>query len=232
MSASLLRGLRILEMLQEEPLGTNEIARRLEVDKAGVSRVMAALQREGWVDRTGRRFVLGTRTLALLDETTRALLTEASDLAGRLLRETGHTVAVLQRRGSGAQPLALCEAEGTEDIREHAAPFEHLCATAGGVALLAQLPDDLVEQHLALDPWPLESPSAPSGPEEIRDLLAQVRSGSAVSERSWTVPGQACIALPWPGHTRPLAVAVLGPEQTLTREHDQVVARIRAALAE
>lgn len=231
MSASLLRGLRILEMLQEEPLGTNEIARRLEVDKGGVSRVMAAMQREGWVDRTGRRFVLGTRTLALLDETTRALLTEATDLAGRLLRETGHTVAVLQRRGSGAQPLALCEAESTKDFREHAAPFEHLCATAGGVALLAQLPDDLVEQHLALDPWPLESLGAPAGPDEIRDLLAQVRSGSAVSERSWTIPGQACIALPWPGHSRPLAVAVLGPEQALTREHDQVVARIRAALA-
>lgn len=231
MSASLLRGLRILEMLQEEPLGTNEIARRLEVDKAGVSRVMAALQREGWVDRTGRRFVLGTRTLALLDETTRALLTEATDLAGRLLRETGHTVAVLQRRGSGAQPLALCEAEAAEDFREHAAPFEHLCATAGGVALLAQLPDDLVEQHLALDPWPLASPTAPSGPDEVRALLAQVRSGSAVAERSWTIPGQACIALPWPGHTRPLAVAVLGPEEALTRERDQVVARIRAALA-
>lgn len=230
MSASLLRGLRVLEMLHEEPLGISEIARRLEVDKGGVSRVMAALQREGWVERTGRRFVLGTRTLALLDDPTRALLAEATDLAGRLLHETGHTVAVLQRRGSGAQPLAVRAAEGAGDFREHAAPFDHLCATAGGVALLAQLTDDLVDQQLDLDPWPLESPTAPSGPSEVRELVAQVRSGSAVTERSWTVPGQACIALPWPHLGRPLAVAVLGPEAELTREHDRIVDLVRAAL--
>lgn len=217
-------------MLQEEPLGTNEIARRLEVDKAGVSRVMAALQREGWVDRTGRRFVLGARTLALVDETTRSLLTESADVAGRLGRETGHTVAVLQRRGSGAQPLALHEAPGSADFREHPEPFEHLCATAGGIALLAQLPDETVDQYLDVQPWPLASPMAPSGPEAIRELVAQVRAGSAITERSWTVPGQACIALPWSGHARPLAVAVLGPESALTRHHDEMVDRIRTAL--
>ena len=49
MSASLLRGLRILEMLAQEPVGVSELARRLEVDKAGVSRVLASLHREGWV---------------------------------------------------------------------------------------------------------------------------------------------------------------------------------------
>jgi DNA-binding IclR family transcriptional regulator len=230
MSASLLRGLRVLEMLHEEPLGISEIARRLEVDKGGVSRVMAALQREGWVERTGRRFVLGTRTLSLVDDPTRALLAEAADLAGRLLRETGHTVAVLELRGSGAQPLAVCARAGAEDFREHPAPFDHLCATAGGVALLAQLADDVVDEHLDLDPWPLESPTAPAGPGEIRELVAQVRSGAPVTERSWTVPGQSCVALPWPGHHRPLAVAVLGPEQQLTRGHDRIVAVLRAAL--
>ena len=60
--------------------------------------------------------------------------------------------------------------------------------------------------------------------------MAQVRSGSAVTERSWTVPGQACIALPWRDHARPLAVAVLGPEEELAREHDRIVALVRAAL--
>jgi DNA-binding IclR family transcriptional regulator len=234
MSASLLRGLRVLEMLHEEPIGISEIARRLGVDKGGVSRVMAALEREGWVERTGRRFVLGSRTLLLVDESGRALIDEASRVARRLHRETGRTVAVLQRRGSGAQPLALRASQGAgqeADFRDHAAPFEHLCATAGGVALLAQLPDAVVDQHLALDPWPLSAPTAPAAPDQVRELIAQVRGGEPVAERSWTVPGQACVALPWPGHSRPLAVAVLGPEDELGAQQDEVVAAMRTALS-
>src|SRR5690606_22782271 len=122
---------------------------------------------------------------------------DAGRIARRLHRETGHTVVVLQRRGSGVQPLALRAGQGAEEFREHNAPFEHLCATAGGVALLAQLPDDVVDQHLVLDPWPLAAPTAPSGPDQVRELIAQVRAGEPVAERSWTIPGQACIALPW-----------------------------------
>jgi DNA-binding IclR family transcriptional regulator len=225
-SASLLRGLRILEMLADEPLGVSELARRLEVDKGGVSRVMGALEAEGWVVRTGNLFVLGERALGLTAVPLLGpLLAEAAEVTGRLHERTGLTAVALVLAGRGAQPLSMAGAAGFDVVRREARPFDSLVATAGGIALLAQLPPGQVRARLALDPWPDIDGDGPQDAVAVEELIAQVAAGGVVEECGWTVPGLACIAAPWRPRTadRPLALAVLGPVAEVTSRRGDVV---------
>lgn len=225
MSASLLRGLRILEMLTVEPLGVSELARRLDVDKAGVSRVMGALEREGWVARTGSLFVLGERALALVGGPAEAaLLVEATRLTGEVHKRTGLTAVALRLAGRAAQPVAGAGLERFEPVRPEARPFSALPLTAGGLALLAQLPDAAVAAHLALDPWPDLGGDGPEDAAAAWELVRLARQTGAVSEREWTVAGLSCLASIWkPAQAdRPMALAVLGPVGELAARSDEV----------
>lgn len=225
MTTSLLRGLRTLEMLGAEALGVSEIARRLEVDKAGVSRMLNQLHQEGWVLRTGARYVLGGRALGLTDADRPDVRRRATRLAQQLHDRTGLTAIVLRLAGDGAQPIALA---GSSELLEPEAPYVHLWATAGGIALLAQLPDPEVERRLAVDPWP-EAPTALPGPEAVLEMIRTVRSGSPAEERRWTVAEAGCTAVPWPVPQAgsPHAALVLGPADELERDAETIRRALR-----
>lgn len=230
MSTSLLRGLRALEMLGSEALGVSEIARRLGVDKAGVSRMLGQLHAEGWVLRTGSRYVLGERALAVLPPDAAEVRRRATLVVDELHAQTGRTAIVLRLAGTGAQPIASRSASRGARRGEAAAlepdePFEHLWSTAGGIALIAQLPDPALEALLAVDPWPVYSPAAPGDADAVRAHVQHVRAGGTAEERSWTVPGLGCSALPWPVPPSglPHAVLVLGPADEL--DHDAELVR-------
>lgn len=229
MSSSLLRGLRALEMLAVEPMGVSDLARRLEVDKAGVSRMLAALHAEGWVLRTGARYVLGERALGMVTTDPASVRRRARLLADRLSATTGLSASVVRLAGSVTQPLAVCspDADAWLDPPE---PFEHLWATAGGIAVLAQLPDTEVDRLLSVHPWPAHAPEAPSGPAAVRELVRAVRTGATAEERGWTISGVGCIALPWPvpGAAGPHAALLLGQIDALDRDSD----RLRGVLRE
>ena len=232
MSASLLRGLRILEMLREEPLGVTELARRLCVDKAGVSRVVAALEVEGWVERTGRRCVLGPRALSLGGGVgDAATLARAGATVRALGTRTGLTAVALRVAGTGAQPLAIEEAEAGTDFRRDESAFDHLVSTAAGIVLLAQLPDEVVRSHLAVDPWPTLGADAPSGPDAAWALVEQVRDARPAVESGWTTPGLACVALPWPDlGPGAAALAVIGPDDDVSGRLDELVEALGEAV--
>lgn len=229
MSSSLLRGLRALEMLAVEPLGVTELARRLDVDKAGVSRMLAALHAEGWVLRTGARYVLGERALGMLTTDPASVRRRARLLADRLSAATGLSASVVRLAGAVTQPLAVCSPDAVAWL-DPPEPFEHLWATAAGIAVLAQLPDTDVDRLLSVSPWPAHAPGAPTGPAAVRALVSAVRAGSTAEERGWTIPGVGCIALPWPvpGAAGPHAALLLGPIDTLEQDAD----RLRGALRE
>jgi len=211
-------------MITTEPVGVSEIARRLEVDKAGVSRVMAALEREGWVARTGLQFVLGTRTLAMTGAVgATEVLTAATRVVETIHEETGLAAVTLQLAGRMAQPIAIAGPELIHPVRAEEGPFEHLVATAGGVALLAQLPDDAVRSHLAIDPWPRLRGNGPEDAPAARELVEDTRREGIVSEREWTIPGLACLAAPWDaGDDRPRALAVVGSVTTVESQRSRV----------
>ncbi|MDQ6524851.1 helix-turn-helix domain-containing protein [Nocardioides sp. LHD-245] len=229
MTTSLLRGLRALELLGGEALGVSEIARRLGVDKAGVSRMLGQLHAEGWVLRTGARYVLGERAVTMVATDPAGVRRRAGRVAARLHERTGLTAVVVRLAGDGARPVAVA---GPADFLDPEAPYEHLWLTAGGIALLAQLPDPELDRRLDVTPWPRPSPAAPRDAAAVRDLVRTVRAGAPAEERSWTVEGAGCIALPWPvvEPGPPYAVLALGPVADVDRDADATRQALRDAV--
>ena len=223
MSSSLLRGLRVIEMLGQEPIGVSEIARRLGVDKAGVSRVRSSLVAEGWVTRTGSRFVLAERALALGGGVPASTLHRAAADVRRVGERTGRSVVVLRLTGTLAQPLAQWQGvDLDDDVLERELPFDHLGVTAGGLVLLAQTSDELARAALEKVPWESLTGAGPTDSDDAWAWVERVRAGEAVVEESWTVPGLACIARPWRADEldSPCAIAVLGPSGTIDASSD------------
>lgn len=233
-SSSLLRGLRALEILAEEPLGVSELARRLHVDKAGVSRMLASLHTEGWILRTGARYALGERALGIVTPDPDGTRRRASRLAQRLHDATGLSSSVVRLAGSVTQPLAVRPMDAAEWL-DPPEPFEHLWTTAGGIAVLAQLPDPDVDRMLEVDPWPEPSrdAGAPRGPEAVRALIRGVRAGAMAEEHEWTIPGIACMACPWPlsGPAGPHAALLLGSLDEIDRDAEHLRAVLREEIA-
>ncbi len=246
MSASLLRGLRILEMLRTEPLGVSEVARRLQVDKAGVSRVLRALLDEGWVERTGRLHVLGPRALLLSSGAfTTPLRGRAIQLARRFRDQTGQTTAVVQLRTSGAHPLAVEPREPDAPLPAPAEPAEHLWETAAGLALLAQLPPADLSPHL--DRLPVADARrrcARGAPRRCTtcwsDCVAASPSssvrGTCRASAAWRCPGPCPARMVSSRRARTASTprgrrrsVVLGPEQEILRDHDRLAELLRAA---
>lgn len=219
MTTSLLRGLRALEMLGDEALGVSEIARRLGVDKAGVSRMLGQLHADGWVLRTGSRYVLAERAIGLAPGDGPDVRRRAGRLAEAIHDRTGLAAVVLRLAGEGAQPVAV---RGPQEFLDDDEPFDHLWATAGGIALLAQLPDPELSSRLAAGHWPSHPPPAPQDPEAVLSLVRSVRAGAPAEERSWTIDGAGCLALPWPvlSPAPPHAALAVGPVALLDADTD------------
>jgi DNA-binding IclR family transcriptional regulator len=101
----LLNGLRVLEAfsITEPVLGVTEIARRVDLHKSSVSRILATLERAGYVDRddgTGR-FQLGLGLIALTGPLLANLDVRrvAQPELEELTRRTGETSALLVWNG-------------------------------------------------------------------------------------------------------------------------------------
>lgn len=212
MSRALLRGLALLEALGEEPIGVRELARRLDVDKGALSRTLAGLADDGWAARDVRGYRLGPRARALgASAEQRAIGDRAARIARTLAESTGLNAYVLQLAGTGALLLAAASGSRAPSGRGWRLPAE-VWATAGGVALLAQLPEPELERYVDHDPWPQIGPAGPRDADDVRAAVAGTRAGAAAYERRWTSIDGACLARPWPalGTDVPTALALGG----------------------
>ncbi|MEV4423482.1 helix-turn-helix domain-containing protein [Patulibacter sp. NPDC049589] len=221
MSQALQRGLTILEALGERSVGVRELARQLGFDKGALSRTLAMLAREGWAVRDAGGYRLGPRAQALgAGGDSRGAIARAARIAHVVSGLTGATTFVMQLAGS--RPLLVATTPGPETPSADGwDPPAALWATAGGVALLAQLPPADVEPFLSEDPWPRYSAASPEDPSAVRRLVAAVREGGAARERAWSHPASACIAVPWPSLEPDVpSTLVVAGYSALLIEHD------------
>ncbi|HET6152822.1 MAG TPA: helix-turn-helix domain-containing protein [Marmoricola sp.] len=238
MSSTFLRGLQLLEIVGTEgPIGVSELSRRLGADKSGVSRMVAAAERDGWLARSEDGVVLGARLAVLGYDTPmaasmremRPLLETAAGITGMLAQACcligGQLVPVLSSGQLSIQlPAAL------------AFPLP-LWGTASGRAIAAGLEADELDAVLPAEPFPeplstiaAESPFPPTpvvSPSEaagwpepgrrisdraaLADAVGEVRRTGVSRERGEVHPSLGCIAMPWPGAPAPGAVGLIGP---------------------
>ena len=237
--AAVKRTMRILELLADHPegMGVTELAAQLAVNKASVSRILATLQKAGYVsqDERTRLFSLGWRLVALayrfadslpLEEAARPVLRELAQKTGELVQ-----LAVVD----GEELLFVAKAEGARPLRVasmlgKAAPLH---ATAVGKVWLASLPEARVLEILARKGMPRITEHTITDPMRLLEELRQVRAqGYALAreEVNPTVVGVAAAVPPdGPAVRAALVVAIPAFEATEARIGELAAACRQAA---
>ncbi|MFV0407322.1 MAG: IclR family transcriptional regulator [Propioniciclava sp.] len=191
----------------EEGLGVTELARRANLPKSTVSRLVADLVGRGYLDRDGNKIHLGVRLFELGQlvsqprELRRASLPIMADLRSTT-RETVH-LAVLE----GAEVVYVAVLRGRSPL----GPMSQVGArrpahsTALGKALLAVSSPTVVDRVLGTD-LAATTPETVTDPIRLRRELTEFRRAGVATESGETVPGVACAAAPILSYTgEPLA---------------------------
>ena len=238
-AGSLDRGLDVLELLAEH--GERKLAElpaELGCSRATAFRVLAALQRRGYVvhNKEEHSYGLGSAAVALGQRSrAAALLRAAEPTLNRLRDDTGETVnlAVFE----GGRLIYLRILDGSFSLRMSGVVGDEapIHATALGRALLANLPET---QHRALagpEPYAAFTAATPTTLGDLEQEVAQARQeGYAIDDQGVDV-GAVCVGAAILGiDGAPVGgVSLSGPEARLsdTRRYGRAVAEAAAEIS-
>jgi DNA-binding IclR family transcriptional regulator len=202
-------------------LGVSEIARALDLKKATAHRLLASLRRRNMVaqDPITRRYRLGGKLWEL-----GSIATNQVDWSGRvkpflerLTLETGETshLAVL----SDGQVLYVEKVESSRSLRMPSQvgrrlPFH---CTGVGKALVAYLPEDVLEGLIARHGLARMTPFTITDASLLREDLARTRERGYAIDTEEIEEGLVCFAAPVRDHTAHVvaAISIAGPSSRL-----------------
>lgn len=232
------RTLDVLELLThtDEQLTLTEIATLLQLPKSSLYKLLATMERRGWVEvdqRQRPRYRIGLRALLAgtryvdADEVVRITHPVLADLSDQL-HETTHL-----GRLDGHDVVYLAKRESTHPLRMYSAVGRRLPthATAMGKAMLATMPWDQAKNAL---PRPLAALTGRT----ITDLGALRAELELTRHRGYAIDDQestdllraVAVALP-PIGTTPNAVSISAPIMRMPDEDlEGVAARITATI--
>ncbi|MEO7720430.1 MAG: IclR family transcriptional regulator C-terminal domain-containing protein [Pseudolysinimonas sp.] len=231
MSRALLRGLALVEAVGHEPGTVSELARRLGIDKAVISRLVASAEADGWLVRQNGLVGLGPRAAALGGASqARSFERHAAELAHVISGCTGLDAMVYQYAGERGHLLAMATGLRPVSIDDtEAYPFP-LFGTAIGLSLAAQLTDAALAS-LMPETLPAYTSSTPTDRAEVARRIAVIRDGGAARESGEFAEGVACFALPWrhsAAHV-PTSLSCLGPTDEVLANEELILRVLRAA---
>ncbi|MBO9537722.1 IclR family transcriptional regulator [Herbaspirillum sp.] len=235
------RGLRLLCEFsrQDKTLGAPELARRLDVPRSTVFRLLATLERMGFVERTdgGREYRLGMAVLRLGFEYLASLeLTEIGrPLLDRLRNEIGYSCNLVVRDGRSIVYVAKSVTQTAFTSHVNVGTRLPAHATVLGRVLLEdlslpQLRELYPEEHLEVF-----SSNTPKTVVELFDMVQADKERGFVLQEGFFETSISTVAAPVRDHSG-LVVAALGA--TIPSPHidagqlDGIVARVRETAAE
>ena len=241
-STNIGRRLELLACLIEQEantgrgLGVVSVSERVGREKTQISRGLAALAREGLVERDDEtlEFTAGRALLALAARAgVPDLLVMAQPVLERLAADLGERsdLAVLHD-GQVLTVESVASASSVQSVGWTGRRTPLHCTAAGRV-LMSGFNDDAIAALVGPEPLPWSGPNAPI---EVAELLRRVRTaqhdGVAVADRELDVDVVA-VACPVVRHGQVVAaVTVACPEFRIQGRLDRVVAAVRIAAGE
>ena len=222
----------ILEAFDDDDrgLGISELALRAGLPKSTVSRLVATLVRQRYLERDGKRISLGLRLFELgqLAEQPRELRVAAHPVMADLRNKTGASVHLAIRDGDEMVCIAAMRGRGPAPLTARIGGRLPLHATALGKAVLAHSGTADVDAVLssALVPW---TPHTIVDPGRLRTQLAAIRRGDLAVEAGEFFAGVCCVATPVfsPSGRLVAAISVSAPAEGL--DADAVAPAVRVA---
>ncbi len=177
------RALAVLGLFSAETVefSTAEVALRLGIPRSGAVRLLRTLEGGRFLERQSGKYRLGPALLELgaLYKKCNPVLTVADGILRELANQTGHTAYFgVVDRGEG---VILAKHEGTRPVRFVWEVGDRLPVgtTAFGKAILMNLPEDELAEHLGDDAL------TPLTTQSITDLKALEVDLAAARERGW-----------------------------------------------
>jgi IclR family transcriptional regulator, KDG regulon repressor len=233
------RALDVLEALAEgaEPLGVTELARRVGATKSAAYRILANLERRGYVSKDGAtaRYTLGTR-LAFLGH--QSLGSFDVRRVGRpiledLAKQFQETVNLGVLDGDDIVYIDMIESNHGLRMAAKIGARDAVHATALGKAILAYLPERVIAQRLQR-PLLRRTARTVTNPQSLSEVLARVRENGVAEDLGENEVGARCVAAPIFDHGGNViaAISVSSPESRLDDARALLVADATRAAAD
>lgn len=168
----------MLRALASGPLGVTEVAKRVELPKSTVARLLTALENEGVVaqDRSGGRYRLGDglADLAGAARPGRNLVAAARPVIAGLAAQVGETAGLSIRDGSDVYYLDHEHVRSEVQVRDWTGEYAPLHTVPSGMVLLATASQPMVDEYLAGE---LTRPTGQTvtDPQQLKELLVEIR---------------------------------------------------------
>jgi IclR family KDG regulon transcriptional repressor len=227
------RALALLELLGagEESLGISELARRSGLPVGTVHRLLNTLNHLGYVEQDieTRKYALGIRILHLRGAVAQRLKLgeQAMPIMKTLMRRVNETVhlAVL----SEGEVFYVDRIEGfqTQNMYTQIGKRGPVHCTALGKAMLAYLPDTVVDQIVATKGLPRKTAKTITDPALFKAELKRIRQRVFAVDDNESEPAVRCVAAPIRDYNGKVvaAVSISGPAARMRPDRDQELSK-------
>ena len=199
--AALDRALDVLEALADAagPVGVTELARRIGATKSAAYRILANLERRGYVgkDAATARYSLGTRLAYLGQRSLGAfdLRQVARPVLDELYRGFHETVNLGVLEGDEVVYIDMIESHHGLRMAARVGARDTVHSTALGKAMLAFLPSEAIDRRLQR-PLPRRTAHTITDPALLRAELDRVRTRGVAEDHAENELGARCVAAP------------------------------------
>jgi DNA-binding IclR family transcriptional regulator len=196
---SVARAIKIVEALAQSPAGLSETARRVELPKSTVARLLATLEEMEAVERDedGRMYRLGpvVKRLSSAAGGPAQLTAFARPYLDALTVLTREAAGIAIPDGFKVHYVDQTEAEHPVQVRDWTGELIPMHVVASGLAVMAHWPPQQTDRYLSRD---LErmTPNTMTDPERIRKRLSRIREEGYVWVYEEFVEGINSVAAP------------------------------------
>ena len=232
------RAMAILEIFRaaRTPLAARDIAEQLAMPRSSTNVLLRSMIQGGYLryDEAGSFYYPTLRVFHLGSWLAEGLLDDPDmdHMLQRLRDETGETVCLWARVGMGLTAMQILESN--QAIKLHFGTGVHapLFGSTVGAAMLAGLPDDVVDalaaRHQARK---VTNNTAPLDLKALRlDIARDRHRGHALGYDRWLADaGAVAVSILPPGADEPLVVGVGGPNYRVRRNEAAIIAALTQA---
>jgi DNA-binding IclR family transcriptional regulator len=218
--------------VQSPELGLSEIAKKVGLHRSTVYRLVANLERHGFLRRNGvkGRYTLGLKVFELGEILSQAfdLPTRARPYLQRLVQATGESaqLAVIER-GEG---LYIAKFESPRAIKAGSPVGRRIPLYRGstGKVLLAYLPEGQASAILTAGPLPRYTKNSITDVDVFRAELAQIRRQGYAIDREEVEEGLVCVSAPVRDRTGDVigAVSISGPRSRVDPTDPAIIGEV------
>jgi DNA-binding IclR family transcriptional regulator len=196
---SVVRALRIIEALAASPAGLSETARRVNLPKSSVARLLSTLEQVEAVERDvdGRLYRLGPKVqrLSAAAGGPAQLAAFARPYLNELTRRTGEAAGVSIPDGYAVHYVDQTESSHPVQVRDWTGELIPMHVVPSGLVVMAHWPTEQIDRYLGRALERL-TPNTMTDPDEIRRRLKAIREKGYVWVYEEFVEGINSVAAP------------------------------------